>query len=184
MSVPFCYYLVWESVLFLDLLVTAWLMKNLFTFVTTNWNFFINHAVTKVDQTTILVRVHEYCICLVLIAQASLSDHAWLQSDNPSNSCDDSSPCFTWNPLIKLLTTDKSTCVLNCIWLNWNFHNELCTTFPSGSELQADHPLHRVREDEGAGLSGQEGAPGSADEGSHPAGKHWLKRGYILLGSD
>ena len=110
---------------------------------------------------------------LVLTAQASLSDLSWSQSDNPSNLSDDFSPCFTWNPLITLLTTDKSTSVFNCTCLNWRFHNEFCTIFPSGAELQADHPLHRVREDEGAGLAGQEGASGSANEGSHPAGKHF-----------
>ena len=64
---------------------------------------------------------------LVLTAQASLIDHSWSQSDNPSNASDDSSPCFTWNPLITLLTTDKSTSVLNCICFNWNFLNEFFT---------------------------------------------------------
>ena len=35
-----------QPVLILDPLVTAWQMKSLFNFVTTNWNFFISHAVT------------------------------------------------------------------------------------------------------------------------------------------
>ena len=38
-----------------------------------------------------------------------------------------------------------------------------------GEDLQADHSLHRAREDEGAGLAGEEGPSGTADKGSHRA---------------
>ena len=36
-----------------------------------------------------------------------------------------------------------------------------------GAEIQADQPLHRLREDKGPELAGEEGASGAADEGTH-----------------
>ena len=67
-----------KAVLILDPPVIAWPMKNLFTFVTTNWNFFIGHAATGGSKMNTEWKLH------FRNPQGSLSNAMYLVSLEPA----------------------------------------------------------------------------------------------------